>query len=258
VAEIPGETARLLTIDGCEVRIRTVGFGPTDFVLVHGIGVSGRYFEPLAAELARHGTVHLVDLPGHGGTAKPDRALSLVDFAGLVEAAMVRLGVGPAVLVGHSMGCQVVVEMALHHPDTVAALVLLAPTANRRERTAWQHGLRLLQDGFREPLTVDMIEITDYARCGPRWYLKTLPAMLGQKLEHRIAGVQVPVRIVRGDRDPIVPLYWCRELVAACPGATVDSIPGEAHVMMFRSPGPVARLCLATAGFDEAAVKDRP
>jgi pimeloyl-ACP methyl ester carboxylesterase len=258
MSKIPGETAQLLTIGGRQLRIRTVGSGTAEFVLVHGIGVSARYFEPLAVELARHGTVHRVDLPGHGGTAKPERALTLVDYARLVHDAMERLGVGPAVLVGHSMGCQVVTELALAYPEAVTALVLLAPTANRRERTAWQHSLRLLQDSFCEPLTVDLIEFTDYARCGPRWYLKNLPAMLGQKLEQRIAGVRVPVRIVRGARDPIVPLDWCQELVDACPDATLDSITGEAHVMMFRSPGPVARLCLAPAGPDgDAAVGER-
>lgn len=248
MGRIPGETAQLLTIEGCQLRIRTVGSGPVDFVLVHGIGVSARYFEPLAAELARHGTVHLVDLPGHGGLPKPGRALDLVDFASLIDAAMTRLGIGPAVLVGHSMGCQVVVEMALLRQEAATALVLLSPTANRRERTAWKQGLRLFQDAFREPLTVDVIEVSDYLRCGPRWYLALLPAMLGQKLEQRISGVHVPVRIIRGARDPISPLYWCRELADACPGTTVDNIPGEGHVMMFRSPEPVAQLCLDPAG----------
>ncbi|MGM0929139.1 MAG: alpha/beta fold hydrolase [Actinomycetota bacterium] len=259
MVKIPGETAQQLTIDGCRLRVRTVGTGPDVFVLVHGIGVSARYFEPLATELARHGTVHLVDLPGHGGLPKPDRALDLVDLARLVHGTLSRLGIGPAVLVGHSMGCQVVTELALLHPEAASALVLLAPTANRRERTAWQQGLRLFQDGFREPLAVDAIEATDYLRCGPRWYLTLLPAMLGHRLEDRIAGVRVPVRIVRGRRDPVVPLPWCRELADALPGTTVDNIDGEGHVMMFRSPGPVAQLCLAPAGpRGDAAVGDRP
>jgi len=83
--------------------------------------------------------------------------------------------------------------------------------------------------------------------------------MLGQKLEDRIARVRVPVRIVRGSRDPIVPLYWCQELAEALPGTTVDNIDGEGHVMMFRSPAPVAQLCLVPAGpGGDAAVGDRP
>ncbi len=256
--KIPGETVQLLTVDGCRLRVRTVGTGPEAFVLVHGIGVSARYFEPLAAELARHGTVHLVDLPGYGWLPEPERALDLVELGQMVHHAMEELGIGPAVLVGHSMGCQVIAELALLHPEAATALVLLAPTTNRRERNPWKQGWRLFQDAFREPLAVDAIVVADYLRCGPRWYFAALPAMLYQKLEDRIARVRVPVRIIRGSRDPIVPLSWCRELAEALPGTTVDNIDGEGHVMMFRSPDRVAQLCLAPAGpGGDAAVGDR-
>ncbi|MFT4471149.1 alpha/beta fold hydrolase [Arthrobacter sulfonylureivorans] len=259
MVKIPGETAQLLTVEGCRLRVRTVGSGPEVFVLVHGIGVSGRYFEPLAIELARHGRVHLIDLPGYGGLPKPDRPLDLVEHARLVHCAMTELAIGPALLVGHSMGCQVIAELALLHPESCTGLVLLGPTTNRRERNVWKQGWRLVQDFFREPLAVDAIVVTDYLRCGPRWYLAQLPAMIYQKLEDRVARVRVPVRIIRGSRDPIVPLYWCRELADALPGTTVDSIDGEGHVMMFRSPKPVAELCLAPAGpRGDAAVGDRP
>ncbi len=49
---------------------RTPSAAPRDarpaFVLVHGIGVSSRYFHPVAAFLAEHGTVYAIDLPGYG------------------------------------------------------------------------------------------------------------------------------------------------------------------------------------------------
>src|SRR3982751_3353809 len=54
------------------------------FVLVHGIGVSSRYFQPLASELARRGRVFLVDLPGYGAAPNPRRDVSLADHAGVL------------------------------------------------------------------------------------------------------------------------------------------------------------------------------
>jgi pimeloyl-ACP methyl ester carboxylesterase len=234
---------RSVQVDGHELQVRSMGIGGPVFVLVHGIGVSGRYFLPLAEVLARQGTVHLVDMPGFGATRKPRRRLSLADFARLVAGALDRLGVGPAVLVGQSMGCQVVVELALLRPDTATSLVLLGPTVNRSERTAWQQGLRLLQDSLRETPRINAVVFSDYARCGPRWYLKTLPEMLGQRPEERIAGVQVPVLILRGEHDPIAPEYWIRELARACAKGSVASIGGAAHVAMFRRPEEVAAYC---------------
>jgi pimeloyl-ACP methyl ester carboxylesterase len=246
VSQTPG-SREMVTVEGHEFHVRTMGSGDEAFVLVHGIGVSGRYFMPLANVLARRGRVYLVDLPGFGGTRKPRRTLSLADHARLLAGLLARLQVGPAVLVGHSMGCQVAIELALRSPAAAPALVLVGPTTNPRERVAWRQGLRLLQDSCRETPLINFIVFSDYARCGPRWYLKTLPEMLGQRPEERISGVRVPVLILRGARDPIVPDYWTSELAAACPGAHAATIDGAAHVAMFRRPEAVAAHCLRLA-----------
>jgi pimeloyl-ACP methyl ester carboxylesterase len=55
--------------------------GARTYVLVHGIGVSSRYFRPLAAELAQTGRVFLVDLPGYGAAPDPRRTVTIEDHA---------------------------------------------------------------------------------------------------------------------------------------------------------------------------------
>ncbi|GGL95143.1 alpha/beta fold hydrolase [Nakamurella endophytica] len=69
-------------IAGLAVDVRRAG-PPTGapFVLVHGIGVSSRYFRRLAAVLARTDPVVTVDLPGFGSTPKPPRVLSVPELA---------------------------------------------------------------------------------------------------------------------------------------------------------------------------------
>src|SRR6478609_774976 len=57
--------------------------GPA-FVLVHGIGVSSRYFRPVAIRLAPAGSVFLVDLPGYGSAPTPKTPISLDDHADVV------------------------------------------------------------------------------------------------------------------------------------------------------------------------------
>ncbi|MCZ2402186.1 alpha/beta hydrolase [Paenarthrobacter sp. Z7-10] len=234
-----------MTVEGLAFTVRTLGSGSKTFVLVHGIGTSSRYFAPLAAQLARHGTVLLIEMPGFAANANPRRPLTVPDFAHLVERALEQLDCGPATIIGHSMGCQVVVEVAILNPAAVTSLVLLGPTVNRKERTAWKQGLRLLQDTCLEPPAVNFIVFSDYARCGLRWYLKTLPQMLGHRLEERIGLVSTPVLILRGKRDPIVPERWTRELAEACRNGTAETIEGGAHVMMFRHAAAVAAGCLA-------------
>jgi pimeloyl-ACP methyl ester carboxylesterase len=236
------------TPDGRKLRVRSLinpdtGQGTGTFVLVHGIGMSSRCYRPLAAELARHGNVHAIEMPGFGSTRRPGTTLSLAGLARCVSDVLGRLGVERPVLVGHSMGCQVVVEMALQHPDAWKGLVLLGPTINRAERTGPMQALRLAQDSLREPPRVNAIVFSDYLRSIPQ-YFRTLPRMLSQRLEERIGGVAVPVLLIRGENDPIAPEAWIHELAAACPGALTATVPGEAHVLMYKSPETVARHCL--------------
>ncbi|WAP52491.1 alpha/beta hydrolase [Arthrobacter sp. ATA002] len=225
-----------------DVDIRTYGSGAARVVLVHGIGASGRYYSRLVEELAKTSTVHTVEMPGFGSTPTPDSGLDMADFAAVTCDALRAAGIGPAQWVGHSMGCQVVTEMALMAPELVTSVVLLGPTINRGERNAVLQGFRLAQDCLREPPAINWILLTDYLRAGPRWYLRTMPKMVRHRLEERIGKVQAPVTLVRGERDPIVPAGWLQELAAARPGSAAVELPGQPHVCMFTEPAQTAAL----------------
>ncbi|MBP3035097.1 alpha/beta hydrolase [Arthrobacter sp. zg-ZUI100] len=225
-----------------DVDIRTYGSGSRQVVLVHGIGASGRYFSRLVEVLAQTATVHTLEMPGFASVPKPSQSLEMDDFAAINIAALRTAGIGPAQWVGHSMGCQVVTEMAVQAPELATSVVLLGPTINRGERHAALQGLRLAQDCLREPPVVNWMLLTDYLRAGPRWYLRTMPKMVGHRLEERIGRVTPPVTLVRGGRDPIVPARWVQELAAARPGAVAVELPGQPHVCMFTRPVETAAL----------------
>src|ERR1700760_3021969 len=76
------------------------------FVLVHGIGVSSRYFHPSAAQLAKYGTAYLVDLPGYGSAPNPHRDVSIANHADVLAKRLEAAGIDDPILVGHSMGTQ--------------------------------------------------------------------------------------------------------------------------------------------------------
>lgn len=239
-----GQSDRLAGTAGAQVYMRTLGTGPDTYVLIHGIGVSSRYFRPLAVELAQTATVYTIDLPGHGRTPKPRTALSIPDYAHAVWKAIDELGVERPILVGHSMGCQIAVEMTAMRSMAPPALVLLSPTNYPPERGFWKQSLRLGQDTLREPIRVNAVVLSDYAfRCGLRWYLKTVPAMLQNHIEDGIINVTVPVLVVRGTKDPIVPAAWTAALARLALEGTVAQVAGESHVMMYRSAASVAALC---------------
>lgn len=239
---------RTAEVDGIHFNLRSGGHGGRRFMLVHGIGVSHRYFLPLARELAHYATVLVVDLPGFGGTPKPDHRLDIADFARLALAALeMDDDGGPAVVVGHSMGAQIAIEMARQQPAAVAGVVLLGPTADHAARSAPAQGWRLLKDVLREPFMSNAVVFSDYLRCGPVWYARILPAMLNYETENRIREIETPLVIARGEHDPVAPRAWVHQLAGRSRNGRAVEIAGKPHVMMFIHPEAVAQLCMEMA-----------
>ncbi len=105
-------------------HVRT-GAGAPAVVFVHGFACSHTDWRAQAAHLApRHATV-AVDLPGHGATPAGGEACSIERFGREVADLLRELALPPAVLVGHSMGCRVVMAAALVAPSRVAGVVLV-------------------------------------------------------------------------------------------------------------------------------------
>ena len=221
------------------------------FLLVHGIGASSRYFARLSRELAPHGIVYAVDLPGFGSAPTPDAPLGIAGLASLLLTLTGDWGIVDPVLVGHSMGAQVVLEMAVQDPSLPASVVLLAPVVDPRAPTAFGQCLRLLRDVVTEPPTANWIVAVDYLRCGPRRYLATLPSMLLYRIEARAARVEAPTLVVRGARDPVTPAEWADRLASAIPDASRLDVPRASHVVQHSAAPVVAAAIVAHV---EAAV----
>ncbi|WBU38965.1 alpha/beta fold hydrolase [Homoserinibacter sp. YIM 151385] len=210
------------------------------FVLVHGLGVSSRYFRPLAAQLARRGRVFVVDLPGYGRAPDPRGRVSIADHARVLAGMLVELGLDRPVLVGHSMGAQVVAMLAAEHPGVTDRIVLMAPTNEPGRRRFWSATAHLLLDALREPPRVFAIAVTDYfLRCGPGYLLRQSGVMLADRIEDRMPGLDAKVLVLCGDRDAIVRAPWSRALAGLAPDAAFQEVAG-AHVVMHTDPVTVA------------------
>ncbi len=215
-------------------------------VLLHGIGMSHLTWAELQPRLAGAARVVSLDLPGFGRTRKPDRPFAVADFAAAANEALGLIGVGPRVLVGHSMGAQFAVECAAQQPALAAGLVLVGPVVNDERRSVREQSLDLGLDTLREPPGVNARVLTDYFRGGVGWYLSTLRAMLAYPIERRIATVPCPVVVLRGELDPIAPLPWCLRLAGRAPApSTVVTVPARAHVIPLTAPESVARAALS-------------
>ena len=98
------------------------------FVLAHGLGGRWQHWRENIPELAEHGRVIAVDLPGFGRSGPPLGGYSIDAFADAIAELVQQLNLPKVVFVGHSLGGALAVRFARRHPDLVDAVVLAAGT----------------------------------------------------------------------------------------------------------------------------------
>lgn len=222
--------------------------GAPAYVLVHGIGMSHRYLRRLHRMLAARGaSVVSVDLPGFGGLRRPHRDVGIPAMADALAGGVIAAEVAPAIVVGQSMGTQWVTALAARHPRLVRGVVLIGPVADDRHRTVLGQAAALFVDTLRETPGANALVLTDYLRCGIRWYLAQLRHMLAYAPETEIAAVRAPVLVLRGGRDAVAGRAWTRRLADAAASGRLVEVPGRAHNVQHSAPRTVAAVLHAFA-----------
>lgn len=222
------------------------GTGSPTFVLVHGIGMGRGVFGDLIDHLDDAAEVVAFDLPGYGAAPEPERVLTMERTADLVAAYLRAHTPRPVVLVGHSMGAQIVLEVAVRHPDVVDRIALLGPSGDPAARSARAQLWRLLRDIAVESPKVIVRGGREYLRAGPHLRAK-LRAMLVHRPERILDRVTVPTLVVRGENDIVAPREWCDRIARTVADGHLAEIDGHGHETMIRDAGPAAGLLRAFA-----------
>lgn len=254
--EANGFTGRILWADGTPAPGPDAAGTATApaYILIHGIGVSHRYLRRLHGELAAVAPTYSLDLPGFAGTPRPDRQLSVADYGAFIAQALKASGIASYILVGHSMGVQFAIEAALYAPGQAQRLVLMGPVVDSRHRNVRQQGLALFLDALlRESPGSNWIVFSDYFRCGPRWYFTVLPVMMAYPTERRLAGINVPVLVLRGDHDQVAGADWSLQLSRVVPEGSFAEVRHAGHVVQHLRPRQVAEAIKSWAGPPSAA-----
>jgi len=227
-----GETETVWTVvAGTRMHARVSGSsgdGPA-VVMVHGLVVSSRYMIPAMKRLALRHRVYAPDLPGFGKSGKPTRAADVPGLSDALACWMRKLGLERSALVGNSMGCQIIVELAVRHPDLVERVVLQGPTMDPLARSTLRQIGRLLLDAPLESPSLLPIELLDYASAGTGRAWRTFRHALADCIEEKLTRVRAPALVVRGSRDPVCPQSWAEEAVGLLPEGQLVVLPGAAH-----------------------------
>ncbi|TCO69039.1 alpha/beta fold hydrolase [Rhodovulum euryhalinum] len=257
-------TGVVFDIDGTSVHAHQEGAGP-DVILLHGAGGNtGDFTFDLMGRLTGSFRVTAFDRPGLGHTdALHPHGESPFEQAEILEAAAVRMGLGPAVLVGHSFGGAVALAWALDHPARAAAVVSLAGAA-----MPWPGGLgpwyelastpfggaviipliaafapralahqtiaRIFEpdpvpEGYAEHIGIELSLRPDTMRANTRQVNGLKPHI--RAMAARYGELKMPIEILHGTADTIVPIdIHSRALAERVPSVNLVELPGVGHM----------------------------
>lgn len=270
VGALADADGKFVNVNGVDIHYKSFGQGEPVYLLMHGFAASVFSWREVMGPLASRGRVIAYDRPAFGlserplewGDWNPYGSAEQVDIA---LALMDALGVEKAVVVGNSAGGAVAAGLALQAPERVSALVLVSPAIQERGgapgwlrpllrspqldrlgpllvrsfreaglrlgRLAWHDPERItpqIQAGYELPLQAD-----DWDRGLWNFISSSSP---GPDLVAGLAGLQVPVLVVTGDDDRVVPTASSVSLAAET-GASLEVIPACGHIPQEECPG---------------------
>lgn len=220
-------------------------------ILIHGAGGNHLYWPPQVRRLPNE-RILAVDLPGHGKSTGVGHH-TIEDYAAGILDFMDALQLNRAVLVGHSMGGGIALEVALRWPQRVLALALIGSSERLRVSPEL---LRRASDPSKAPEAIHtVIENSFAARSSTR--LKELAEQRMQDVRSSVlygdfraceafepagsaAHIFVPTLIVFGAEDRMVPVQGGRSLAEQITGARLEVIENAGHMVMLEQPDRVA------------------
>jgi pimeloyl-ACP methyl ester carboxylesterase len=257
------EDSKFIEVNGVNVHYKTYGEGEPTFILLHGFGASQFSWREVVEPLAEYGTVIAYDRPAFGLTERPmewegESPYSQDSQVELVIGLMDALGIEKATLVGNSAGGTVSMLTALKYPERVTSLILVDPAvyagggapawirpllgtpqfnhigplfARQLEaqgteflKTAWHDPSKItpeIFEGYQQPLQV---ENWDKAL----WELTVSSRESG--LAERVSEFDLPILVITGDDDRIVPTEQSLRLAEELSHAELAVIPQCGHV----------------------------
>jgi pimeloyl-ACP methyl ester carboxylesterase len=209
-------------------------------ICIHGAGGTHHHWGYQLRNLGDIAQVYALDLPGHGRSAPPGRD-TIVGYVGAVRALMDVLGLGYAVLAGHSMGGAVALQVALDAPERVIGLGLIGVGGRMRVAPAILDGLtgdrlatiRTIVDYAYAPDVSERVRRqaeAAYALCDPSVYRGDYLACDAFDVLSRLNKIDCPTAVVCGTADRLTPPKYAEALGDRIHGSVLTLIAGAGHM----------------------------
>jgi pimeloyl-ACP methyl ester carboxylesterase len=210
----------------------------TPLVLLHGLGGSSDWWRNNVDVLSERYLVSAVDLIGFGRNRfflrRSNLPLRFDDIAALLARWIESSFDAPVHLAGNSLGGQIAIHLAASRPDLVRSLVLIDSTGIPFEIAPGAHIENIaMPHGWRSFL---LVLARDVFRAGPTALAVAFARLLRDDARPLMRTLAMPVLLIWGEHDPLVPLTYAKQMLEEMPHAKLRVIPRAGHVPMWENP----------------------
>ncbi|BBY77896.1 hypothetical protein MPRF_47950 [Mycolicibacterium parafortuitum] len=286
-------TLQYRTIHGYRRAFRIAGSGPA-ILLIHGIGDNSTTWSSVQTQLAQRFTVIAPDLLGHGKSDKPRADYSVAAYANGMRDLLSVLGIDSVTVVGHSLGGGVAMQFAYQFPQLVERLILVGAGGVTKDvnialRVAslplGSEALAVLRLPMVLPalrllgrLGAPVLGSTGVSRDIPDMlriladlpeptassaFARTLRAVVDWRgqvvtmLDRCYLTQSVPVQLIWGSHDSVIPMSHAEMAHAAMPGSQLEIFEGSGHFPFHDDPDRFVELVEKFIDSTEPAVYDQ-
>jgi len=251
-------------VNEIEIAYQLSGEGPP-LVLISGLGYGGWYWHKVLPGLAQHYQVLTFDNRGAGESDQPDGPYTVpmmaADTIGLLDA----LNIQGANIFGHSLGGFIAQEVVLQRPDLVSKLILASTThGGTQVIPITPEALQVMTDREGEPLELvkrgiaiacaagfsekqpevvqELIQYRFSNPVPPAQYQAQVAAGAGtaaftqEEVIDRMAQITIPVLILFGEQDQVVPPGNADLMAQKLSNAQIKILPGTGHMFPIEDP----------------------
>ncbi|RJR35521.1 MAG: alpha/beta hydrolase [Desulfobacteraceae bacterium] len=238
-------------VEGVEIHVTepeiAAGENEPSMLFLHGAGGDAAVWDEQAAYFQGRHPVYRLDLPGHGlskGRGEEDISAYAKCVHAAIEEALPRRR---WVVVGHSMGGAVALQLVLDHPGLLKGMVLVGTGAKlgvlpviikllETDPDAFFSTIDLAAFCSNTPAEIKEISSRSIRRCPPQVTLKDFNACNRFDVRSRLHEISLPALIICGENDRLTPVKYSEFLHRNIPASTLVLIPEAAHMAMAEQP----------------------
>ncbi len=224
----------------------------------NSLGTTHRMWDEVVALLSADFRCLRYDTRGHGASTHDGQPFAIADLAEDVVALLDHLGLGSVHFAGLSLGGMTGQALAIHHPERLRSLTLMATSAHMPTQASWAERAALV----RKEGTAAIVEATlqrwftpafvqtgspalrrvrdEFVAIDRSGYAACCEAIGAMDLRPQLAAIRTPTAIIAGREDPATPVAMMEVIAASVAGATLSVLPEAAHLLAVEQPAATA------------------